>query len=163
MRTGGGAPPKPEDEETAKILSIIGDDLDGEENELDCDAVQSTGQPHTVIGIRNDGHECEITFDTQIMGQHTNNSVDSIETPPKLSEFNTAQSTPAGKVSSQKANTSRDTPTSIQLNTTDITSQCTQHLANQIPPQPESADELLSSLKRPASKHLLGCSERNIR
>ncbi|XP_066953097.1 myb/SANT-like DNA-binding domain-containing protein 4 [Macrobrachium rosenbergii] len=125
MRTGGGAPPKPEDEETAKILSIIGDDLDGEENELDCDAVQSTGQPHTVIGIRNDGHECEITFDTQIMGQHTNNSVDSIETPPKLSEFNTAQSTPAGKVSSQKANTSRDTPTSIQLNTTDITSQCT--------------------------------------
>ncbi|XP_068203533.1 myb/SANT-like DNA-binding domain-containing protein 3 [Palaemon carinicauda] len=65
MRTGGGTP-KPEDEETAKILTIISDDLDGEENELNCDALQSTGQPHTVIGIRNDRQKCEIMFDASL-------------------------------------------------------------------------------------------------
>lgn len=37
MRTGGGGAPKPEDDETKKTLSFIRDDLDGEENELDCD------------------------------------------------------------------------------------------------------------------------------
>ena len=46
MRTGGDAPPKPEDDETAKILTIIADDLDGEENELDSDAIQSTGKSY---------------------------------------------------------------------------------------------------------------------
>ncbi|XP_068232556.1 myb/SANT-like DNA-binding domain-containing protein 3 [Palaemon carinicauda] len=131
MRTGGGAPPKPEDEETAKILTIISDDLDGEENELDCDALQSTGQPHTVIGIRNDGQKCEIRFDSQIMAQHTNNSIHSITTPPKLTstEFNTTQSTPAGKVSSQEANMTQDTqtntPTSIQFNARDTPTEYT--------------------------------------
>lgn len=46
MRTGGGAPPKPEDEDTVKILTLISDDLDGEENELDCDGIQSTSKFH---------------------------------------------------------------------------------------------------------------------
>ena len=41
MRTGGGAPPKVEDEETAKILSIISDDIDDLGNDLDSDARQS--------------------------------------------------------------------------------------------------------------------------
>ena len=41
MKTGGGVPPKPNDDETAKIISIIGDDLDDLGNDIDSNVAPS--------------------------------------------------------------------------------------------------------------------------
>ncbi|KAK3892265.1 hypothetical protein Pcinc_003886 [Petrolisthes cinctipes] len=49
MRTGGGTPPKKEDDETAKILGIISDELEDLGNEPDSDARQTSEDVPVVI------------------------------------------------------------------------------------------------------------------
>ncbi|KAK3893862.1 hypothetical protein Pcinc_002354 [Petrolisthes cinctipes] len=49
MRTGGDTPPRKEDDETAKILGIISDELEDLGNDLDSDARQTSQDVPVVI------------------------------------------------------------------------------------------------------------------